>query len=147
MLNIARAIKDGNYQLNQDGTYTVYGVVNIQTYDTATEEDVKAKRAYFVGACINHRTEQYKVAATLSTLNPTVKNWDIIRTPGGRLEVQNIRRDGSGECELHPLDGQHLGPLHTGEDWTYGNIYQLPSDSYTVAVSATQTSKVWERNA
>lgn len=60
MLNIKKAIENGDWSKNDDGTYTVFGDIEVQNYDIATAEDVVNKKARVEGACINYRMEKQK---------------------------------------------------------------------------------------
>jgi len=47
MLDIDKAVKEGRYKKNEDGTYTVYGKVKILEGRAATQEDVQKSRENF----------------------------------------------------------------------------------------------------
>lgn len=69
----------------------------------------------------------------INTLYPKVKNFDVVETDSGNVEIQDIQEN--GECKLYPLDGQRLNLPGVVQEWGWGNIYQLPSSQFKVAVA------------
>jgi hypothetical protein len=122
IINISDAVHQGRYYENDDGTFTAFAIVKIDSKENFVNFK-ESSRSFKV----------YEIRVKINTIDPNVQNESIIDTSEGRLRVFDIEI--SGECKLEPLDNQRIGTPCPGENWVFSNIYNLPNLSLNITLS------------